>query len=68
MNEEQHRIRLTALCLAVAAALWPTVARAGVQVSGVDLTNYPTARLSVVTTTPSKAPDREVSRRPIGRM
>jgi tight adherence protein B len=56
VNEEQHRVRLTALCLAVAAALWPTVARAGVQVGGVDLTSYPTARLSVVTSAPSAKP------------
>lgn len=56
MNEQQTRIRLTALCLGVAAALWPTVARASVQVGGVDLSGYPSVRASVVTSKASKTP------------
>ena len=58
MFEPQHqqRLRLTALMLAVAAALWPTVARGAVRVSGVDASGYPTIRANVVTSEPASRP------------
>ena len=56
MSEQQQRMRMTALLLAVVAALWPTVARGAVRVSGVDATEYPTLRASVVTSKPSRKP------------